>query len=200
MKILFVAVLALMILAGGALAGDKDALLSSLQAGVTGSAEASDAVKTFVTTTLIPLCTDPVLVAEVKAQNAKKVDLAEIQKIDEEWKNAEDELPIHVEKTSNVCAHEIRKIVAANPAIVEAFAMDDQGANVGQNALTSDYWQGDEAKWKNSFNGGQGGVDIGKVDFDKSTNAQLQQVSLPIIDENGVVVGAITYGIAVGRL
>jgi hypothetical protein len=71
---------------------------------------------------------------------------------------------------------------------------------VCQDSLTSDYWQGDEAKWKNSFNAGKGGVDAGKVSFDKSANAQLQQVSLPIVGSGGKVIGAITFGIAVSEL
>ena len=66
--------------------------------------------------------------------------------------------------------------------------------------MTSDYWQGDEAKWENSFNGGKGGVDVGKIKFDKSANTQLQQVSLPIIDESGNVIGAITYGLAIDKI
>ena len=77
--------------------------------------------------------------------------------------------------------------------------MDNQGAVVGENDLTSDYWQGDEAKWQNSFNGGKGGADIGKIKFDKSANAQLQQISIPVLDGT-TVIGAITIGIDISKL
>ena len=103
--------------------------------------------------------------------------LDQIKKTDQEWRDAEDELPIHKELLSNACAEEINKLIKANPSIVEVFVTDNQGANVGQNDLTSDYWQGDEAKWKNSFNKGKGGLDVGKVKFDKSANTSLQQIS-----------------------
>jgi hypothetical protein len=63
--------------------------------------------------------------------------------------------------------------------------------------LTSDYWQGDEDKWSKSFNGGKGGVDAAKAKFDSSANAVIQQISLPLIDADGTVVGAITFGIAI---
>jgi hypothetical protein len=162
--------------------------------------KASDKVKKYAKETLLPLCTNAVLVKETAAQNAKKVSLDDIKRIDKEWMEAEDELPIQAEKCGNACAKELKKIVSANSAIVEAFTMDNQGAVVGENALTSDYWQGDEAKWKNSFKGGKGGVDIGKEKFDKSANATLQQVSLPIIDEKGAVIGAVTFGLSLEKL
>jgi hypothetical protein len=167
---------------------------------VDASDKLADNVKAFVKQSLIPECTNAVFAKEVKAQNDKKVKLDDIKKIDKEWKEAEDELDIQKEKTTNACAKEVKVIAAKNPAIVEAFVMDNQGANVGQNALTSDYWQGDEAKWTNSYNAGKGGLEVGKVEFDKSANAQIQQVSLPIIDAEGTVIGAVTYGINVSKL
>ncbi|MHC4886001.1 MAG: PDC sensor domain-containing protein, partial [Planctomycetota bacterium] len=173
---------------------------AALAKAVDGNAKLSAKVKAFVKAKLIPESTNKVFVAEVKKQNAKKMSMAAIKKTDQEWKDAEDELPIQTTLTSNATAKEVKKLVAANPAIIEAFVTDNQGANVGQNQLTGDYWQGDEAKWKNSFNGGKGGIDVGAIEFDKSANAQLQQVSLPIIDEDGAVIGAVTYGINVDKL
>ncbi|MHC4872675.1 MAG: hypothetical protein ACYTFY_12605 [Planctomycetota bacterium] len=179
--------------------GAQDAV-NKLKSELAKNANASGKVKAFVIKTLLPTTTNAVYVAEVKKQNAKGVSLDKIKEIDEKWKNAEEELPIQTEKMSNACAKETKKIADANPAIVEVFVTDNQGANVGQNDFTSDYWQGDEAKWKNSYNGGKGGVDVGKVEFDKSANAQLQQVSIPVIDESGKVIGAVTYGLNVDKI
>lgn len=164
------------------------------------ASKASDKVKEFAKKALLPLCTHEVLVKETVALNAKKVALDEIKKIDKEWSAAEEELPIQAEKLNNTCAKELKKIIAGNSAIVEAFAMDNQGAVVGENALTSDYWQGDEEKWTGSYNGGKGGVDVGKEKFDKSANATLQQISLPLIDAQGEVIGAVTWGLSVDKL
>ena len=113
---------------------------------------------------------------------------------------AEDELPIHREKTSGACADRIRALTRTRCAVREAFVMDRQGAVVCENVLTGDYWQGDEAKWKKSFNDGRGGVDVGEEKLDRSTDTILQQVSLPILDRDGTVVGAVTWGIATGAL
>lgn len=175
-------------------------LKQKLVAEIDASADASADVKAFVKQTLLPLCSNPVFVAAVRDQNSQGISLDEIKKQDEAWINAEEELPIHEQVLSNPCADELRKIISVNPAIAEAFVMDNQGANVGQNDLTSDYWQGDEAKWQNSYKEGQGGVDIGKNKLDRSTNRTMQQVSLPICDENGQVVGAVTFGVAIDSI
>ncbi|MBN1592579.1 MAG: hypothetical protein JW941_04955 [Candidatus Coatesbacteria bacterium] len=159
-----------------------------------------DNLKAFAKKELLPLCTNTVFVREVKLQNSKGVSLDEIKKIDKAWIDAEDELPIHVEKLGNACAKEIKSIVAKHTVIIEAFVMDNQGAVVGENNMTSDYWQGDEAKWQNSYNNAKGGIDVGKAKLDSSANVVLQQVSLPIVAQDGSVIGAVTYGIAVDRL
>jgi predicted metallopeptidase len=167
---------------------------------VDAHAKASAKLKKFVKEKLLPLTTNETFVKETVAQNAKRAPLAEIKKIDKAWIEAEDELPIHVEKTTNSCAKAIKRVIAVNSVLVEVFVMDDQGAVVGENQLTSDYWQGDEAKWTGSYASGNGGVDVGKAKFDRSANANLQQVSLPVIDAEGKVVGAVTFGVNVDKL
>jgi hypothetical protein len=174
----------------------KEALATALDASPAAEAK----VKAFAKDKLLPLVTDEVWVREIKAQNAKQVALDEIKKLDQAWTKAEEALPVQKEMLSNVCAQEVRKVTTAIPALRETFVMDDQGANVGQNNLTSDYWQGDEDKWRKNFAGGKGGVDFGKAKFDKSANTILQQVSLPVVDADGTVVGAVTFGIAVDSL
>ena len=77
--------------------------------------------------------------------------------------------------------------------------MDNQGANVAMTDKTSDYWQGDEAKFKESYNNGEGAVHISDVEFDDSTQAYLVQVSVPVKDGDAII-GAITVGIDVDRI
>ena len=157
-------------------------------------------VQAFVSKNLVPIITDGAIVKAVEAQNAKKMTLADIQATDKKWSNAEEQLPIMKELLENDCAKVLFKLSGKYSGVKEAFVTDDQGANVCMNNLTSDYWQGDEAKWQNSFKGGKGGVDAGKASFDKSANATLQQVSLPILGKGGKVIGAITFGLAVDQL
>lgn len=172
---------------------------STLRKEVQGEKGLAPKVKTFVIKSLLPSIDNPEWVKAVEEQNSKGMSLAQIQETDKAWVKAEEMLPIQKALMNNACASEISKLAKKYPAILEAFVTDNQGANVCLNNLTSDYWQGDEAKWKNSFKGGKGGVDVGKVSFDKSANANIQQVSLPILGKGGKVIGAVTFGLSVDQ-
>ncbi len=174
--------------------------IEDYQQGMTNAVSASPLapnVQTFVNSNLLAVMTNPVFVAELKKQNALGRTLDEIKAIDGQWKNAEEEMPIMIEQMTNASAAEISKVFKPISQVGEVFLMDNQGANVGLNALTSDFWQGDEAKWELSFNKGKGGLYVGEAELDKSTNEVLQQISLPIIDKDGTVLGAICIGIRV---
>jgi hypothetical protein len=178
----------------------QKALLDRLAADITASTQLNDSIKGLVKSKLLPIAVNPVLVAEVKAQNGKNISLDAIKKIDEEWIAKEGEIPLRDELLNNTTGKEIKRLLDTILGVVECFVMDNQGANVGQFNNTSDYWQGDEAKWQKSFNNGQGGVDIGPKKKDESTGIAEQQVSLPLIDTDGTVVGAITFGIDLGKI
>ena len=183
------------VFAGSLAEAANDALFSKLSSQIDANTDISDSMKTFVKNNLFPLCTNPVFVAETKKQNSKKMPLDEIKAIDQQWMKAESQLPIQKEKLNNVCAREIKRIVKDLGVLAETFVMDNQGGLVGENELTSDYWQGDEDKWTKSFSDGNGGVDISKKKLDKSTGVVDQKISLPIIDESGKVIGAICIGV-----
>ena len=192
------AVAAFWAFAGQAVAEDQAGVLQEkLKGAIAANESMNAATKELVLTALLPEFGNKIFVAGIEAQNAKKLTMEKIQEIDKAWMEAEEELPIMKEMTTNAVAEEIKRIAKANPKILEAFVMDNQGANVGQNEITSDYWQGDEAKWQNSFKNGEGGLDVGKVSFDKSANAQIQQVSLPVVNDKGEVIGAVTWGLRV---
>lgn len=90
---------------------------------------------------------------------------------------------------------------ASNGLFTEIFVMDARGLNVGQSAATSDYWQGDEAKWRKTFLVGPGAVHLGPMRRDPSTGALQIHVSTAIVDPaTGRPIGAITFGVAASRL
>jgi hypothetical protein len=63
---------------------------------------------------------------------------------------------------------------------------------------TSDYWQGDEDKFIESYKNGTGAVHIGDIKFDDSAQVYLVQVSVPVKDGD-TVIGAVTIGIDVDK-
>ncbi len=142
---------------------------------------------------------NPILVDAVKAQNAKAMSLNEIKARDAVWMKTTGMDDFMKKLASNAAATELKRLESSKPYFLELFLMDHQGANVAMSNKTSDYWQGDEAKFTKAYNGGVGGVDIGKVKFDKSSQAYLVQVSVPVMHA-GKAIGALTVGINLDEL
>ena len=135
----------------------------------------------------------------MKEQNAKNMTLDSIKEMDEKWKNTAGIADFMKPLMETGCAPNLKQIQIMNPYYAEIFVMDNQGANVCQTDKTSDYWQGDEAKFQKSFNGGNGAVFVDEVEFDDSTQAYISQVSVPVMD-GGKAIGAITFGIDIDKL
>jgi hypothetical protein len=142
---------------------------------------------------------DPAVVAAVRSQNARRVPLAEIQQVDRLWTAAQGVDARMQALMGNTCARALKQAQADHPEIAEAFAMDNQGANVCMTNRTSDYWQGDEAKWVKSFDEGRGAVFVDAPKFDDSAGGYLVQVSVPVM-AGGKAIGAVTVGVSLDRI
>jgi hypothetical protein len=142
---------------------------------------------------------NPVLVAAVKAQNAQGQTLDRIKQRDADWRDTSGVDAFMKSLMESPAAKELARLEASKPYFFELFLMDDQGANVAMTNKTSDYWQGDEAKFTESFKGGAGAVHIGDVEFDQSAQAYLVQVSVPVMD-GGKAIGALTIGVNLDEL
>jgi hypothetical protein len=143
--------------------------------------------------------TDPVIVKAVKSENIKGKSLSQIKSMDKKWRATPGIADFMQRLMDSECGRYLTEIQNNSPYFAEIFVMDNQGANVAMTDKTSDYWQGDEAKFKKSFNGGSGAVFVDDVEFDDSTQAYLVQVSVPVKDD-GRVIGAITFGIDVDQI
>ena len=137
---------------------------------------------------------NPILVEAVRQQNAQARSLDEIRQTDAAWAAATDLTPLMKALQSNRAAQELKRLEKTRPYFFEVFLMDRQGANVAMTNKTSDYWQGDEDKFKASFNHGQGALHVGDVRFDSSSQVYLVQISVPVMN-SGAAIGAITIGI-----
>ena len=147
---------------------------------------------------LAPIGSDPIIVKAVIEQNKLNISLDEIKKKDDLWKNTPGIVDYMKAIMESECGKHLRDIQSGKPYYSEIFVMDNQGANVAMTDKTSDFWQGDEAKFQKSFNNGAGAVFVDEVEFDDSTQTYLVQVSVPVVD-GGKVIGAITFGIDVDK-
>jgi len=168
---------------------------------VTGSAvraaeKAPQEVLDLVDSELASIASDPVLIAAVKTENAKGKSLEEIQQHDELWRSTAGVADFMRELMESASGKRLREIQQSQDYFAEIFVMDDKGATVAETNKTSDYWQGDEAKFTESI---KGSVHISDVEFDDSAQAYVVQVSLPVKDGERII-GAVTFGIDIDAL
>lgn len=161
--------------------------------------KASQKVIDLANNEIIKYSTDAVIIKAVKEENAKNKTLDQIKKTDKKWQDTPGIDAFMKSLISSECGKYLVGIQKEKSYISEIFVMDNKGANVAMSDKTSDYWQGDEAKFIESYKDGVGAVHIGDVEFDESTQTYSVQVSVPVKDGDKVI-GAITFGIDVDSI
>ncbi len=144
---------------------------------------------------------DPELITEIRERNRAHASLSqeEIDALDRQWRAEAgmDSAPFISEVLGRHWSIMLRQLQdLTNGLVVEVFIMDNRGLNVAQNAITSDYWQGDEPKFQQSYGRGPDAVYVESVGYDESAQMDLAPVSISITDPvTGEVIGAATFGI-----
>jgi len=152
------------------------------------------------------LVTTPSVIAAVKAQNIKHAALtqADIDRLDRQWRQevSASSRPLIDSVMATPVSAEMKAIQANSKGLItEVFVMDAKGLNVGQSEVTSDYWQGDEAKFKRSFDVGPTAFFVDKIEQDESTQEFQSQLSFTLVDPaSNTAIGAVTIGISIERL
>jgi hypothetical protein len=142
------------------------------------------------------LVADPELVKAVREKNASKESMEDIARKDKEWvENAR--YLLRKELSQSACALRLRELTRDDPVIVEAILMDAQGANVCVSRETSDYWQGDEAKFQRTF-GANKDVFLDEPALDASTGVYAIQLSV-LLRDAGAKIGALTLSLRVPK-
>ncbi|MAS03387.1 MAG: hypothetical protein CL534_01590 [Ahrensia sp.] len=181
----------------------------ALMAGVNAATAAGEhipAVTDYANANIKSWVSDKTVVDAIKAQNAKNAGLAQgdIDALDQKWRAGVDggDSAIIDEVLGNSLSGFLRdKQMASKGVITEIFVTDDKGLNVGQSDVTSDYWQGDEAKWQKTYGTGDAAaIFVDEAEKDESTQMLQSQVSMTVADETGAPIGAITVGINLNAL
>jgi len=144
---------------------------------------------------------DAAILDAVRAQNALTVALTEAKIIamDDTWRaqvgTADTALVDSVR--GNATADFLRAQVAASGGVItEIILMDAVGLNVAVSHVTSDYWQGDEAKHQDTYGVGPDAVHFSEIELDESTQRYQGQISVTLVDPaSGEAIGAVTIGV-----
>jgi hypothetical protein len=178
-------------------------LFAALVAAPAMASEFDGALRALADERLRSVASDPSVIEAIRARNAKGAPAqAEIERMDSEWRASVGAggSPLISAVLDNPAAQRLKDLRDASEGLItEAFAMDASGLNVAASDPTSDYWQGDEAKWQESY--GRGELHLGAVEFDESSQTYQAQISLPVADpEDGQPIGAVTFGVNVEYL
>lgn len=138
----------------------------------------------------------PLVTMSVKAQNERRsgITQGDIDSLDQEWR-AElktDDQPLIAATLSSPASAYLTQVQANSGGLyIALFVMDANGLNVGQSAVTSDYWQGDEDKFIRTFPVGPDAVFIDAPEFNDEFNVWMVQVNLTLA-ESGKAIGSAT--------
>ena len=181
----------------GPLSAGAAAILAGIAGALAGPAAAAERVPASYVEQVRAWTQDPTTLITLRAWNDKHADLsqADIDRMDQDWRKQTggDQKPLIAQILgAPLSSMLLRHQADSGGQLIEAFVMNRHGLNVGQSAVTSDYWQGDEAKFQESFGRGADAVHYGEVEV-KDTGRRAQQVSLTITDpKTGQPIGAIT--------
>lgn len=140
----------------------------------------------------------PVTILSVRAANEARtgLDQAKIDEMDGSWRAEakSDDQPLIAEILSSPLSNYLLYIQAGSAGLyTEIFVMDQNGLNVGQSSVTSDFWQGDEAKYQKTFLVGPDAVFIDEAEYNEDTKTWRTQVNLTIVDpDSQESIGAVT--------
>ncbi|MFD2205656.1 hypothetical protein [Kiloniella antarctica] len=178
-------------------------ILSAFCLGLGGAvqAETSSPPKTLVDEAAIDTIRDwlknAVVEISIVAQNKKYGSIAqsEVDTLDKQWRAERDkeDQPLIATTLSSPLSNYLTQIQAASGGLfTEIFIMDAKGLNVGQSAITSDFWQGDEAKFQQTFPNGAGAFFVDDPEFHEATKTWRTQVNLTVSNTDNLPIGAVT--------
>ena len=146
----------------------------------------------------------PLIINAVKKHNAETLSIDKILTCDAEWiKNrnigAKPNALMNRLKNHTVGTWLKQQRKKSGGKYRESFLCDNRGVVVALSNITSDYYQGDEKKWIECFNNGEGKVIYGEPKYDDSADAVLIQISVPVIDK-GKTIGVLIVGVKLSSI
>jgi hypothetical protein len=170
-------------------------------AAVADDAEIKAKAKDYTESQVAKWVADADVVAALNAANTASAsyDQAKIDTLDKQWRaevGAASHPLIDQVMSSSASAKAKSWCNGGGGVVTEVILMDDKGLNVGICDVSSDYWQGDEAKYKNTFAKGAGAVFVDDVEQDSSTQKFQVQSSMTVVDPaTGKPIGAVAVGL-----
>lgn len=138
-----------------------------------------------------------IVTVSVQAQNARLNDLSQdkIDALDNQWKAEREaaDKPLIAATLSSPLSVYLARIQGKSLGLYpEIFVMDQNGLNVGQSSVTSDFWQGDEDKFQKTYDVSDDAIFIDAAEWDDELKIWRNQVSFTLLDSAKKKIGAVT--------
>ncbi len=162
-------------------------------------------VREYVEALVRPMVEDSIVVKAIEEQNTKFGDVSEMDMrvLDETYRAevAQGDFQMVKVLMAKPVSHYLKsKQDDSQGTILEFFVTDNHGLNVGQSIVTTDYWQGDEDKFLQTFGRGTRDIYISRAERDESTQLLETQASFVVTDGAGKPIGMATVTIAIDAL
>jgi hypothetical protein len=133
----------------------------------------------------------------VDAQNKRLADMGQdkIDALDNQWKAEREaaDKPLIAATLSSPLSVYLARIQGKSLGLyAEIFVMDQNGLNVGQSSVTSDFWQGDEDKFQKTFDVADDAMFVDAPEWDDEAKIWRNQVSFTLVDASKKKIGAVT--------
>jgi len=164
--------------------------------------EYADQVQTLAETELLTWIQDPIIISAILEANRMNASMtpAQIEQLDQEWRRQTkiaEKYMIYdlLDRQASIILRDRRE--QSSGVITEIIVMDKWGLNAAISDPTSDFYQGDEAKYQETYLVGKGAVHVSELELDESTQKVQTQVSMTVVDpdDQDRVIGAVTFGI-----
>ena len=151
--------------------------------------------------TVEPWTRTDVMIHTLRRVNRERQGLteADIRSLDAQWRARQagdhSEL-IRAVQDTRLSGFLSRKQRASDGLFREIMVTGRHGLNAGMSRVTTDYWQGDETKFRQTFNNPDEAPVIERIRYDSSTRQFLVHVSLPVRDpDTDQLLGVLTAGV-----
>lgn len=148
----------------------------------------------------------PDIIAAIRSQNRRHQHLTipEIMKLDQQWLDERETQarPLIDQVTSTELSQRLaEQQLDSNGLITEIIVTDRFGLNVGVSEITTDYWQGDEAKFSEAFFNRTNAIYEGQLEYDQSTQGYQVHISSQIRDPaSDEIIGVLIIGLDIQRV
>lgn len=148
---------------------------------------------------------NPVVELSISSQNRLRKDMTQeqIDAADLQWRaerEAEDQPLVAAILTNPLSSYLTQVQARSGGMFAEIFVMDAVGLNVGQSSITSDFWQGDEAKFQNTYPNGPDAVFIDEAEYNEGADAWLAQLNMTMSNADRQPIGAVTVEVNLNEL